>query len=232
MNVNSWNTHKINMNISQRLYQVAKPKWQECIDHPFVRGIADASLPLEKYQYYTIQDDLYIVSYTKPYAYGVIKSQSEQDVRDFAMKVPVMMECENDMHQKYLHDIGITDEMIRSSSMNLVNISYTNYMISVAAMGGIAEIAAAVLPCSWCYEQIGEFMEEHAAEKAKKSPVFGPWIATYTDASFREMNQQLINIIDRSTKNASEDQIQNLETIVLNCSTYEKLFWDAAWNMK
>ena len=32
------------MTVSRRLYEAAKPIWQACHDHPFVRGIGDGSL--------------------------------------------------------------------------------------------------------------------------------------------------------------------------------------------
>jgi thiaminase/transcriptional activator TenA len=220
------------MKTSERLYEAVETIWDACIHHPFVQGIADASLPVEKYRYYTMQDDLYIVQYTKPFGYGVIKASNEEETAAFGMKVPVMIESENEMHQAYLRTIGITQEMIEANPMNDVCRAYTDYMISISAREGLAEIVTAVLPCSWCYEKIGEFMEAHASEQAKKSPVFGPWISMYTDPGFRKMNDALIDMVDRYSKDYTEAQIQNLIEIMTISSRYELAFWEASWNHK
>ncbi|KAA2284799.1 thiaminase II, partial [Clostridioides difficile] len=48
------------LTISERLYQAAQPVWKECLEHPFVKGIGDGSLPVEQFRYYLLQDYLYL----------------------------------------------------------------------------------------------------------------------------------------------------------------------------
>jgi thiaminase/transcriptional activator TenA len=70
--------------VSQRLYEVALPIWESYYDHPFVKGIADGTLPVEKFQFYMIQDHKYLMQYAKVFALGVIKATSESDMRLFS----------------------------------------------------------------------------------------------------------------------------------------------------
>ena len=44
------------MKTTQRLLQAALPIWESYYTHPFVSGIGDGSLPVEKFQFYMIQD--------------------------------------------------------------------------------------------------------------------------------------------------------------------------------
>ena len=53
------------MRTTQRLYEAAHPIWEQCHDHPFVRGIGDGSLDLEKFQWFLLQDYLYLFDYAR-----------------------------------------------------------------------------------------------------------------------------------------------------------------------
>ena len=218
------------MKLSQRTYEAVKDIWQECIDHPFVKGIADSTIDRKKFIYYTLQDDLYIVEYAKNFAWGVIKAKKESDIIEFANLTPFMLAGENDMHRDYLHAIGVRDETIAKTKMNMVNHSYTSFMLNTASREGAAEIIAAILPCSWSYALIGEWVGKHADEETKKDPALGPWIEMYSSDEFMKKNDEIIAMYDRLSEGYTEEQMQHLIDIVEISSHYEKLFWDAAWN--
>ncbi|BBU39139.1 hypothetical protein APP_14310 [Aeribacillus pallidus] len=42
----------MNMKFTEKIRTKADPIWQASFDHPFVKGIADGSLPLECFRYY------------------------------------------------------------------------------------------------------------------------------------------------------------------------------------
>lgn len=63
------------MRTTQRLYEAAHPIWEQCHDHPFVRGIGDGSLDLEKFRWFLLQDYLYLFDYARVFAYGVVKAR-------------------------------------------------------------------------------------------------------------------------------------------------------------
>ena len=43
-----------------RLHEAAAPIWADCLGHPFVTGIGDGTLPVEKFRYFMLQDYLYL----------------------------------------------------------------------------------------------------------------------------------------------------------------------------
>lgn len=53
------------MKVSERLFGEVKEIWDSYNTHPFVKGIADGSLPVEKFRFYMIQDHLYLMEYAK-----------------------------------------------------------------------------------------------------------------------------------------------------------------------
>ena len=194
------------MKVSERLYSKVKDIWESYNLHPFVQGIANGNLPIDKFQFYMIQDHLYLLQYAKVFALGLIKAT----------------------HQAYLKQLGITREMIDSAKMSLVNESYTNYMISIGFKEGLAEIAVAVLACSWSYKLIGEYVA--SVPNSKDNEFYRPWIDTYTSEEYIKENDMTIDLVNSLTENYTEEQLENLEKIIVNCSRYEYMFWDMAWN--
>lgn len=217
------------MKVSERMLKTALPIWESYYDHPFVRGIADGTLPVEKFQFYMIQDHKYLMQYAKVFALGVIKSAAESDMRIFSNLISATLDTENAVHQQYLGQLGIDRRMIDETPMCLNNESYTNYMISVAFKGTLADLATAVLACSWSYKLIGDFME--TVPGSMEHPFYRHWIATYTSREFRDCNDVMIDLVDRLTAGYAEEQIRGLERILLHCSEYEYQFWDMAWTL-
>ena len=215
------------MKTTQRLLQAALPIWESYYTHPFVSEIGDGSLPVEKFQFYMIQDHKYLMQYAKVFALGVVKSTAEADMRLFADLITATLDTENAVHQSYLQKLGITRQMIDETPMCLNNESYTNYMISISLKEGMAELATAVLACSWSYKLIGDHME--TIPGSKDHPFYGNWINTYTSQGYRDCNDVMIDLVDRFSAGYSEEQLQNLEQIIINCSKYEYQFWEMAW---
>lgn len=72
------------MKLSEKLYLSAKEIWDSYYEHPFIKGIGEGSLDINKFKYYMIQDYLYLLDYTKVFALGVIKSKDESNMKIFA----------------------------------------------------------------------------------------------------------------------------------------------------
>ena len=110
------NGEKTGMKVSERLYRKALPIWESYYEHPFVKGIADGTLPVSKFQFYMIQDHKYLMQYAKVFALGVIRSVQESDMRIFSNLITATLDTENAVHQSYLGKHGINREMIDNCS--------------------------------------------------------------------------------------------------------------------
>ena len=73
-----------NEKFTDELRRTAAPIWEADLKHPFVRGMADGSLPTEKFKFYLIQDYLFLLDYSRVFAYGVIKAHDETTMAMFA----------------------------------------------------------------------------------------------------------------------------------------------------
>ena len=184
------------MKTTQRLYEAAHPIWEQCCDHPFVRGIADGSLELEKFRWFLLQDYLYLFDYARVFAWGVIKARDPDLMRTFSANVDAILGGEMKIHRAYMERLGITEEQVFAVRPALSNTSYTNYMLSCAAAGGTAEIIAAILSCSWSYAEIGARLA--AIPGAADHPFYGEWVRGYAGEDYQRTNDALVELMDQS----------------------------------
>lgn len=63
------------MRASEFLIDSGKELWESFLRHPFVAGITEGTLPQEKFQYYMIQDYLYLMDYARVFALGTAKAE-------------------------------------------------------------------------------------------------------------------------------------------------------------
>ena len=218
------------LSVSARLRQAAAPIWEECLRHPFVTGIGDGTLGVEKFQYFMLQDYLYLFDYARVFALGVVKARDPKLMRTFAENVNAILGGEMNIHRAYMERLGITEDQVFAVKPALDNTSYTHYMLAVAESGGPMEIVAAILACSWSYAEIGQALAKRPG--AADHPFYGEWVRGYASKNYAATNQALMALMDELAKDATGAQFDRLEEIFVNCSRYELGFWDMAWEMR
>ena len=218
------------MTVTQRLYEAARPVWRQCHEHPFVRGIGDGTLDKEKFQWFLLQDYLYLFDYARVFAWGVIKARDAGLMRTFSANVDAILGGEMKIHRSYMARLGITEEQVLQVKPALSNTSYTHYMLAVAAAGGPAEIIAAILACSWSYAEIGAELAK--VPGALDHPFYGEWVQGYAGEEYHKTNDALVALMDELAAGCTEEQYARLEEIFVNCSRYELGFWEMAWTLE
>lgn len=216
--------------VSTRLHDAAAPVWEACLRHPFVTGIGDGTLDMEKFRYFMLQDYLYLFDYARVFALGVVKARDPELMRVFAANVDAILGGEMKIHRAYMKRLDIAEEQVFSIKPALANLSYTNYMLSVAQTGGPMEIVASILACSWSYAEIGQALA--AIPGAAEHPFYGEWIRGYASEEYVATNQALIELMDSLAADAGEEQLAYLTDVFVNCSRYELGFWDMAWDVQ
>lgn len=216
--------------VSTRLHDAAAPVWEACLRHPFVTGIGDGTLDMEKFRYFMLQDYLYLFDYARVFALGVVKARDPELMRVLAANVDAILGGEMKIHRAYMKRLDITEEQVFSIKPALANLSYTNYMLSVAQTGGPMEIVASILACSWSYAEIGQALA--AIPGAAEHPFYGEWIRGYASEEYAATNQALIELMDSLAADAGEEQLAYLTDVFVNCSRYELGFWDMAWDVQ
>ncbi len=209
--------------VVERLFNKVKPIWDSYLEHNFIKELENGSLDKEKFKFYLIQDYLYLMDYSKVFAYAIIKSKDENHMRFNANQIISIIGKEADTHRGYFTDFGINNANDYEASITTE--SYTKYMLAVAATENLAEIMVTVLACYWSYKYIADNLN-----KEMDSGIYKNWILMYSSKEYAKGNDELIKLINYLTKDYTEEEILNLEKIIVNCSKYEYMFWDMAYN--
>ncbi len=218
------------MTFTDRLYCENKELWEKYLSHPFVQGMINEDVDIEKFRYYMLQDYVYLKEYLKVFAIGLSKTDIPSLREDLTKSINAIYWEIDNVHMKYMKKIGITDENIQNVKPDINNISYTSYMISSAYLGDESYALAAVLSCSWSYQFIGKYILKTNPDILKNS-YFAEWVEAYSSEEYDEANQRLIDIMNEVSKTKSDEELDKLSDIFKNCSIYEYGFWDMAYNM-
>ena len=218
------------MNLTDRLYDSAREIWEGYHTHPFVTGIGDGTLPIEKFRYFMLQDYLYLYEYSRLFSLGVVKAADHELMRTFSAMTDSTLKEEMKTQQSYMARLGISENDVANAKTSLVNSSYTNYMLSVGYSGDVLDILVAVLSCAWSYELIGQNLA--ARPGAVEHPFYGEWIRSYASDDYHKIVQENIDLVNKYGQNISDERYRRLEDIFIRCSRYEGQFWEMSWNME
>lgn len=210
---------------SQQLREKADAIWEASFTHPFVTGIADGSLPLDRFRFYVMQDAFYLSKFAQVQALGAAKASDLYTMGRMAFHAQSTYNAELALHEGFAEDLGITEADKEIFQPAPTAYAYTTHMMSVAYTGTLGEIIAAILPCYWLYMEIGErFKGATPAE-----PIYQKWVNTYGDEWFGELVREQIERLDALAAVAPEEERKRMEQHFLISSQYEYLFWEMAY---
>src|SRR5213593_4382784 len=68
--------------------------WSALHTHPFLREMADGTLPLERFRYFIEQDEFYLEEYARCLAMGVARSRNDVELAYFTNDLLAVIEDE------------------------------------------------------------------------------------------------------------------------------------------
>ncbi|WP_088102565.1 thiaminase II [Halalkalibacter urbisdiaboli] len=216
------------MSFSQRLHEKAKPIWEKSHNHPFVQGIGNGTLDLEKFKFFMRQDYVYLIDFARLFALGSLKAPDLQTMSTFAKLLDATLNEEMALHRAYAERLGITKEELEETQPASTTLAYSSYMLNLAQRGSLAELIAAVLPCSWSYYEIGKELSQIPG--AMEHELYGEWVTMYQSEEFGELATWLIELLDALAEGKTEEELKQLEDIFLNTSRFEYMFWDMSYH--
>lgn len=187
----------------------------------FVKGLGDGSLPRRKFEYYMTQDALYLRGFGRALAAAASKAELSSEIAFFAKAAYEAIVVESSLHESKVG--AVAEDGLPSPTCN----AYTSYVLSLAQTQGYPELVAGVLPCFWVYADVGERLMSKAGDLTDHA--YGDWIATYADEEFAASTQQVKAIADRLADRADDFTVSRMREAFLRATTYEWMFWDAAW---
>jgi len=214
---------------TDRLRQRAAVIWDAQLHHPFVQGIGDGTLDLEKFKFWLRQDYLFLIEYARLFGLAAARSPDLNTVMRFATLLKETVETEMNLHREYVAEFGIRLEELECESLAPTTRAYTDFLLRVAATGDFAELTAALLPCMWAFSEIGQRLAEQPSPAEKR---YAKWIAIYSSREFAELAGWCRELVDALAEGLPERDLQRLEAAFLTSSRYEWQFWEMAWKME
>ncbi len=215
------------MTLTERLQRAAAPIWQKTLRHPFVTGLGDGTLPLENFRFYMCQDYVFLIEYSRLLALATAKAPDLETMRRFADLLDATLNREMALHRDFAAQCGISAEVLANTRAAPTTYAYTRHLVRVAALGDLAEVVTALLPCQWGYCEIGQLLATQG--KPKTAPFYSQWIDMYASAEFAALAGWLRELLDSLDNTSSDDRLQE---IFSTSARYEYLFWDMAYRLE
>ncbi|MDQ4105690.1 MAG: TenA family protein [Actinomycetota bacterium] len=178
------------MSLSQTLWHENGDRARATLEHRFVRGIADGSLPLEDFQGYVAQDAFFLESFARAYALALAHSPDREGLRGFAGLLAGALE-ELGLHSDYA---ARWDVDLHGVVPGEATLAYTDFLLATAALGGVGETCAAMTPCMRLYAYLGRSLAEEGYDGDNP---YAEWIETYADPEFEALAAKLEEMLDR-----------------------------------
>ena len=214
---------------TDRLRGRAAAIWEAQHQHPFVRGIGDGKLDLERFKFWLRQDYVFLIEYARLLGLAAARSPDVGTMRRFAALLQETLETEMSLHRAYADEFGISREELELEQPAPTTRAYTDFLLRVAATGDFAELAAALLPCMWSFSEIGQRLAMQPVPDYKR---YAQWIAMYSSREFAELAEWCRELLDSLAAGLPERDLKNLEEAFLTSSRYEWQFWEMAWKME
>ena len=214
---------------SERLRALVEPIWRAQHEHPFVRGIGDGTLDVERFKHWVRQDYRFLIEYCRLFGLAAARAPDLETIGRFADLLQATARTEMDLHRAYAREFGISRAELEREPMGPTTRAYTDFLLRVAAIGDFAELAAALLPCMWGFSEIGR---ELAARGLPPEPRYAKWVEMYADPEFAALADWCRDLVDRLADGAPEEQRRRMEEAFVTSSRYEWQFWEASHKLE
>ncbi len=154
---------------SQEAWNASENIYNTILQLPFIKELADGTLPMEKFLHYIRQDNLYLDEYSRVLAHIASRLGNIDDVATFLEFASDGVAMEKSLHAIYAHEGGV----VKTPAC----LFYTS-LLKAQAYENVAVEAAAILPCFWIYQKVGEHILSIAKWKATLMPTGSKLIPT------------------------------------------------------
>lgn len=204
------------MTLSRDLWEANLDLAQASLEHPFVQGIADGTLPRERFVYYVGQDAFYLEAFARAYSIAAAKAPDWEGFRVLHTMAGGVLE-ELRLHEGYAAEWGAD---LRDVEPGPATRRYTDFLLATAWGHDTGLTAVAMLPCMRLYA----FLGQELARDGIPEHAYADWIRTYSNPEIEDLTQQLEFLADRYA--SATPLVRSTYRYAMLC---ERDFFQAAW---
>jgi hydroxymethylpyrimidine/phosphomethylpyrimidine kinase len=202
--------------LADSLWQADLDLAEACLRHPFVRGLADGSLPPWRYRDYVAQDAFFLRAFAEAYRLAAAKC-SDDNGRVLYARLQAGVDEELQLHARAAARLGID---LAAVTPNDATLAYTEFLLATAGTRSEPCAAAAMLPCLRLYAWLGQRL----LPELRPSSPFGDWVRTYADPQFAQLATELAPRLAQPGVDRSD-----LAALHRRAMHLEHRFFAAAW---
>lgn len=208
------------------LFEATRSILDAQLAHPFVIGLGDGTLEVERFKNWVRQDYRYLKEYARIFAWAVAKAHDLETMGWYARVLDLTLNVEMGLHRQYAERFGITPAELEAEPIWPTTRAYTDFLIRTAADGDLADLTAALLPCAWGYAYVGRHLARTGNPADQR---YADWIEMYASDEFGEAVQWLKEQMETLAKGATTEKRQRLVDIFVTSTRYEWMFWEMCW---
>jgi len=174
--------------LSKRLWDGTSCIAWRCLYHPFVRALADATLPPCRFRFYVAQDATFLAAFAAAYATARTAAAGDEDAVAVLTTLAAAVQEELRLHSAYATAWGV-DPAALAAPPAPATAAYCRYL-DLAGDGyhgkaKVQAILAAMAPCSRLYGFLGCALAEAGVVGASPAPhPFADWVETYSSQAY------------------------------------------------
>lgn len=213
------------MKWTDKTWTQIEPIYQKIIEMPFIEELQRGTLPLEKFQFYMGQDSFYLENFARSLALIGARANRVSHALDFIRFAEGAIVVEKALHDSYFKEFGLNQR----GSIEPTTHHYINFLKSTSALDQVEIAMAAVLPCFWIYQEVGDSIYKN---QLNEDNPYQKWIDTYAGKEFKELVIKAKNICDSVAENCTSQQQERMTQAFIEASKLEFMFWDSAYQLK
>lgn len=199
-------------------------------NHPFLMALLDGTLPMDQFQFYILQDSVYLVDYANALRRLATHDEaSEEEKKMLTTFADSASQAELDLHSTFFK--GWSGQIPDPSSVEACpnTLLYTSYIDKVIANRPHHEGLAVLLPCFWVYMHIGKrFVSLRGDSKGKRPTEYDQWLDMYGGDEFEKHVMYYINMVESAASKTDEEGRKMMQKHFKKGCELEWMFWYAA----
>jgi len=168
--------------------------WRAYVEHGFVQGMRDGTLPRRAFHAYLKQDYLFLIHFSRAWAMAVVKSDRVGEMRAAAAVVHALIDEEMRLHVEVCAGIGISEADLAALPEEPECLAYTRFVIDAGLRGDLLDLLAALMPCVLGYGEIGRSLA--ASLTPGSNHPYRDWIEAYSGAEYDEASRKAAHLLE------------------------------------
>jgi thiaminase/transcriptional activator TenA len=207
---------------TDELWRSIEPIYSAILRHPFIAGLTDGSLPRERFEFYAVQDALYLREFARALTIAAARAPKDDWIIMLAEHAAGALRVERTLHEGFFREFALTPEAVAATPLAPTNLAYTNYLLAVAYGAPFHEALAALLPCYWIYWEVGKEL----ARAGSPNPLYARWIETYGSDEFGTIVAAVLAATNEVVAQLGDAERAAMRRHFRATSRYEWMFWD------